>query len=77
MVCDDVKRVVYFFLDGSLGHQKLLEFESHLQVCRDCDGRTTLSRKLRNLVRRHLTPMPAPEHLKVRLTQTLRSVRVD
>jgi mycothiol system anti-sigma-R factor len=77
MVCDDVKRVVYFFLDGSLGQKKLLEFESHLQICRDCDGRTTISRKLRDFVRRRLSATPAPEHLKVRLTQTLRTVRVD
>lgn len=74
MVCDDVRRVVYFFLDGSLGQQKLLEFESHLQVCRDCDGRTTLSRKLRNLFRGRLSTVSAPEQFKVRLTQTLREV---
>lgn len=74
MVCDDVRRVVYFFLDGSLGEQKLLEFESHLQVCRSCDDRTTLSRKLRNLFRRRLTTVPASEQFKVRLTQTLREV---
>lgn len=74
MVCDDVRRVVYFFLDGSLSQQKLLEFETHLQICRDCDDRTTVSRKLRSFLRRRLSPVSAPEHFKVRLTQTLREV---
>lgn len=75
MVCDEVRRVVYFFLDGSLGRQKLMEFETHLEICRDCADRTSLSRRLRSFIRRRLSPVGAPEHLKVRLTQTLREVQ--
>ena len=75
MVCDEVKRVVYFFLDGSLGQQKLMEFETHIEVCRDCEGRTTVSRKLRNFIRQRLSPVSAPEHLKIRVTRTLREVQ--
>lgn len=77
MVCDDVKRVVYFFLDGSLGQQKLVEFETHLQICRDCDERTTVSRKLRSFFRRRLQPVHAPEQFKIRLTQTLRAIPAE
>ena len=77
MVCDDVRRVVYFFLDGSLGQQKLVEFTTHIEICRDCDDRTKLNQKLRAFIRRRLTPVSAPEHLKVRLTQTLRTVQVE
>jgi mycothiol system anti-sigma-R factor len=72
MLCDEYKRVVYFFLDGSLGERKLLELETHLTICRDCEGRTTIQRKLRNFIRKRLSPMSAPEHLKVRLVQSLR-----
>lgn len=75
MVCDEVKRVVYFFLDGSLGQQKLMEFQTHIEVCRGCDDRTTVSRKLRSFIRRRLSPVTAPEHLKVRVTRTLREVQ--
>ena len=74
MVCDEVRRVVYFFLDGSLGQQKLMEFTHHIEVCRDCEDRTTVSKKLRSFIRRRLSPVGAPEHLKIRLTQTLREV---
>jgi anti-sigma factor (TIGR02949 family) len=77
MVCDDVKRVMYFFLDGSLGQQKLLEFETHLQICRDCDERRTVSSKLRRFIRRRLQPVQASEQFKVRLTQTLRAIPAE
>jgi mycothiol system anti-sigma-R factor len=77
MICDEVRRVVYFFLDGSLGDRKLLEYQSHLEICHGCEERTTLSRKLRNLVRKRLTPMSAPDHLKIRLTESIRIVNAE
>ena len=77
MLCDDVKRVVYFFLDGSLGHQKQHAFEIHLSNCPDCEIRIVVSRKLRSFVRQRLTPVAAPETLRIRLTRSLRTVTVD
>ncbi len=77
MLCDDVKRVVYFFLDGSLGHQKQHAFEVHLSNCPDCEIRISIHRKLRSFFRRRLTPVAAPETLRIRLTQSLRSLPAD
>ena len=74
MLCDEYRRVVYFFLDGSLGQHKLMELETHLTICRDCTERTTIQRKLRDFIRRRLAPVSAPEHLKVRVVQSLRVV---
>lgn len=74
MRCSDVKRMSYFFLDGSLGQQKLLEFTVHIEVCRDCDDRVSLQRRLRDFVRRRLTPMRAPDSLRIRVSQSLRVV---
>ncbi len=73
MLCDDVKRVVYFFLDGSLGHQKQHAFEIHLVNCPDCEIRITVHRKLRSFVRRRLSQVAAPETFRIRLTQSLRN----
>ena len=73
MLCDDVRRVVYFFLDGSLGQRKLSEFETHIEGCHDCGARTAIQRKLRDFVRKRLTPQPAPESLKLRVVQSLRA----
>jgi mycothiol system anti-sigma-R factor len=72
MLCDEYRRVVYFFLDGSLGERKLMELRTHLELCHDCEERTTIHRKLRAFVRKRLAPAGAPEHLKVRLVQSLR-----
>ena len=74
MCCDDVKRVVYFFLDGSLGDQRRMAIELHLSDCPDCELRIVVHRRLRDFVRQRLTPITAPPHLRVRLSQSLRSM---
>jgi mycothiol system anti-sigma-R factor len=77
MLCDDVKRVVYFFLDGSLSNQKQHAFEIHLSDCPDCEIRIIVQRKLRTFLRRRLAPVTAPETLRIRLTRSLRAVPAD
>jgi mycothiol system anti-sigma-R factor len=72
MLCDDVKRVVYFFLDESLGSQKKRDIEIHLSDCPDCEIRIVVQRRLRAFVRERLTPMQAPDHLRIRLSETIR-----
>ena len=72
MLCDEYKRVVYFYLDGSLGQRKLIELQTHIELCHDCEERTAIHKKLRNFIRKRLAPMSAPEHLKVRVVQSLR-----
>ena len=77
MLCDDVKRVVYFFLDGSLGESRKQAFEIHLKDCPDCDVRITVHRNLRSFFKRRLSRVSAPETLRVRLTQSLRTVPAE
>jgi mycothiol system anti-sigma-R factor len=77
MLCDDVKRVVYFFLDGSLGHQKQQALQIHLSNCPDCEIRISVHRKLRSFIRKRLMPVAAPETLRIRLTRSLRAVPAD
>lgn len=73
MLCDDVKRVVYFFLDGSLGNHKQRDIEIHLKNCSDCEIRIVVQRKLRSFVRKRLSRVSAPDTLRVRLSQSLRA----
>ncbi|HYC93753.1 MAG TPA: zf-HC2 domain-containing protein [Thermoanaerobaculia bacterium] len=75
MLCDDVKRVVYFFLDGSLSDQKRQSIEIHLHDCPDCETRVTIHRRLRGFFRRRLAPLAAPETLRVRVVQSLRTAQ--
>lgn len=73
MLCDDVKRVVYFFLDGSLGDQKRRDFTMHLTLCPPCEERMKIQSRLRDFVRKRLAPVKAPDHLRSRLAQSLHS----
>jgi len=77
MLCDDVKRSVYFFLDGSLAEPHQKELRIHLTICPDCDHRATIHGRLRNFVRRRLSPLSAPEHLKRRLQRSLRAFAAE
>jgi mycothiol system anti-sigma-R factor len=77
MLCDDVKRVVYFFLDGSLADHKKHAIEIHLSNCPDCEVRVVVQRKLRSFFRRRLAPVAAPETLRIRLTQSLRALPAE
>lgn len=77
MLCDDVKRVVYFFLDGSVSERKKQDLEIHLSNCHDCEVRVTVQRQLRSFFRRRMAPVSAPDHLRIRLTQSLRTVPAE
>lgn len=76
MVCNDVKRIAYFYLDGALSEQKLNEVQLHLEECRDCDGRVTIHRRLRDFVKRRVH-QSAPEQLRERLTNLWKGTRPD
>ncbi len=74
MGCADVKRVIYFYLDGSLADAKRADFTQHLSLCPECDKRTRIHKRLRDFVQRRLGHVPAPEHLRVRLARSLRAL---
>ncbi len=73
MCCDELKRVVYFFLDGTLDENRQKEFSKHLALCPECEGRTLFHRRIRIFFKSRLTPLPAPARLKQRLTRSLRA----
>jgi mycothiol system anti-sigma-R factor len=75
MLCDDVRRAVYFFLDGSLAETKQHDFKTHLGLCPDCETRTKVQVRIRRFVLTRLTPQPAPERLKTRLVRSIRAFR--
>jgi mycothiol system anti-sigma-R factor len=77
MVCDDVKRVIYFFLDGTLAETRQRDFNSHLDLCPECERRTNAQRRLREFVRRRLERITAPDHLRTRLTRSIRAFRAE
>ena len=81
MICRDVKRVVYFFLDGSLGEQKRHDLQSHLRLCPDCERRLRVQAAIRNFLlarfARLAATTSAPDRLKLRLTRSIRAFRTE
>ena len=77
MGCEDVKRVIYFFLDGQLGDRKQRDVKQHLNLCPECEQRTKLEKRLRSFIRKRLTIVAAPERFKVRLSRSLRAFRAE
>ena len=74
MLCDDVKRVVYFFLDGTLGDRRKHDLDEHVHLCIDCQKRLSVHRRLRAFVQRRLERVCAPDRFKTRLTRSLRAL---
>src|SRR5689334_18975967 len=77
MLCDDVKRAVYLFLDGSLPESVKVDFTAHIHLCPDCDNRTKVQQRLRVFIVRRLKPESAPERLKQRLVRTFRAMKAE
>jgi len=73
MGCDDVKRVLYFFLDGTLGDKRRGDVNQHLNLCPECERRSRVHRRLRDFVRKRLGKVEAPVRFKTRLTRSLRA----
>lgn len=74
MLCDDVKRVIYFFLDGSLADRKSQDLQKHLSDCPDCETRIHIHRRMRLFIVRRLARESAPARFKQRLTRSLRAI---
>ena len=77
MRCDDVKRAVYLFLDGTLDGPAQLDYTAHIQLCPRCETRTQVQRRLRVFIVTHLRPESAPERLKQRLVRTFRAMKAE
>jgi mycothiol system anti-sigma-R factor len=73
MLCKEVKRVVYFFLDGTLDAQRKRDFSKHLKLCPECESRITISKRIRIFIKKRLSRMTAPARLKQRLSRSLRA----
>lgn len=79
MVCREVKRVVYFFLDGSLGDQKRQDVDNHLKRCPQCEMLVEFQRRLRRFVQSRLARMSttAPDRLRTRLVRSIRAFHTE
>jgi len=77
MLCNEVKRVVYFFLDETLGEGKRRDFSSHTSLCPDCDARVRVHERLRSIIKAKLEKVNAPDHLRTRLVRSIRAFHAE
>lgn len=77
MGCDDVRRVIYFFLDDSLGESRKQDVGKHLNVCPECGQRARISKRIRDFFRGRMQRISAPERFKTRLTRSIRAIRIE
>ncbi len=73
VVCDDVRRLAYFFLDGTIGPHKADDLLKHLALCGDCDTYLKVEQRLRGFIRERLRPTPAPDRLRERIRESFRA----
>ena len=77
MGCDDVRRVIYFFLDDSLGESRKQDVGKHLNVCPDCGQRARISKRIRDFFRRRIQRVSATDRFKTRLARSIRAIRIE
>ena len=67
MICDDVRKYDYAYLDGEFDRRERAEFEAHITVCAPCRGHVEAAASFRDGLRRHLRCDQAPTHLRARI----------
>jgi anti-sigma factor (TIGR02949 family) len=72
MICNEIRRLAYFYLDGTVGREKTALMESHFERCPECGTRLTIHRRLREAIRIHFGPVHAPQRLRERVQQACR-----
>lgn len=77
MVCKEVHRVAYFYLDGMLAEPRQNEIKTHLDDCIDCDGRFVIHERIRKFVQKRIAKVMAPPNLRSRITVGFSTIRSE
>lgn len=70
--CEEVLAEVEDYLHGELDPDRARVLATHLSTCSPCWERAEFARKLKDIVRVKCTSSQTPEHLVVRIRQTIR-----
>jgi anti-sigma factor (TIGR02949 family) len=72
VLCNEIRRLAYFYLDGAVSIAKAANFRHHVELCPDCGARLAIHRRVREVIRVSLKPVVAPERLRQRVQQACR-----
>jgi anti-sigma factor (TIGR02949 family) len=73
VTCRDLTSQLDAYLDGELAAAETGEVESHLRACADCTRERERQLALRAAVRAELSPLSAPDGLRARIRDALRT----
>ena len=73
MSCDLTKRFVPGYLDGELDLARVIEFETHIKGCAECDRELENQRAVRSALRRSELAYAAPAALREKIRSSLRA----
>ena len=70
--CEEVLAEVEDYLHGELDPDRARVLAAHLSTCSPCWDRAEFARKLKDVVRMKCRSQVTPEHLVIRIKQTIR-----
>ena len=73
MNCRKVRRTVYLYVDNEMEGELLISFRQHLEICPPCAREIDFAVRVISRVRRSCAPATAPEALRRRIRDSLRS----
>lgn len=74
MICDEVKRAAYDFLDGAIDNTRQY-LVKHLDECAECGNRVMIHRRIRNFIKSRLKISAAPTGLVGKIRESLHSAK--
>lgn len=72
MLCNEIRRLAYFYLDGTVSVAKSASFRHHIELCPECGARLAIHRRVREVIQVSLKPVAAPDRLRLRVQQACR-----
>ena len=76
--CTAIKKLMHPHLDGELDAKDSMRTQTHLAVCLPCREMFLAEKEFLDLLRKHLTPSPAPPSVRERVVSVRsRDVRPD
>lgn len=77
MICSDIRKYVYVYLDGEFNAADQASFEDHVGQCADCQMLVRQERNFHNILRSKLQIAPAPDYLRRRIEYQLSHTEPD
>ena len=71
MNCKEFMIHIYRYMDGDCEGVPTQEIEVHIKICRDCKGRLTFEKTLKERCRKVCSQEPLPEKLRQRIAKLL------